>query len=326
MKIKELIGHSGCRIELFERDGRFVVRKTAQSSDYNQRLFRQCHKQRHYRNPVFRAPEVYSWDYHKGLFVFEMEYIKGLALHEYFRSLDVGKISGLAELFTENVICSTGQPSISNDRLQTKIRSLQNSITGKDNRITAAFDMLNSFSWPVWHSCDCHGDMTFENIIYNDGTFYLIDFLDSFADSWLMDIAKLFQDLEAYWSYRNGPLDQNVRLRCHLLRNMMVNKILLMDDGPALVLTVYHLLLLNLLRIVPYTKSKHIRKVVDNGIDRTITVLQQMLKDYDYGYVDNSMCRQINEISQHETQVAANASGWRVDDPEGDQRDGPVSL
>ncbi len=46
----------------------------------------------------------------------------------------------------------------------------------------------------------CHGDLTFSNILFTANTYYLIDFLDSFIESPLLDIIKLRQDSAHLWS------------------------------------------------------------------------------------------------------------------------------
>ena len=37
----------------------------------------------------------------------------------------------------------------------------------------------------------CHGDLTFSNILFNGNNYYLIDFLDSFIESPLLDLVKI---------------------------------------------------------------------------------------------------------------------------------------
>lgn len=39
----------------------------------------------------------------------------------------------------------------------------------------------------------CHGDLTFSNILFNGNNYYLIDFLDSFLESPLLDLVKIRQ-------------------------------------------------------------------------------------------------------------------------------------
>jgi thiamine kinase-like enzyme len=46
----------------------------------------------------------------------------------------------------------------------------------------------------------CHGDLTFSNILFNGNNYYLIDFLDSFIESPLLDIVKIRQDSAYLWS------------------------------------------------------------------------------------------------------------------------------
>lgn len=61
----------------------------------------------------------------------------------------------------------------------------------------------------------CHGDLTLSNIIVTqDNNMYIFDFLDSFIESPLQDIAKLVQDLKYGWSFRNA--NPSVRLKGQL--------------------------------------------------------------------------------------------------------------
>ena len=46
----------------------------------------------------------------------------------------------------------------------------------------------------------CHGDLTLNNMLFVDSEIYLIDFLDSFIDSPIIDLVKLKQDLVYSWS------------------------------------------------------------------------------------------------------------------------------
>ena len=46
----------------------------------------------------------------------------------------------------------------------------------------------------------CHGDLTFSNILFSGNDYYLIDFLDSFVESPLLDIVKIRQDSAYLWS------------------------------------------------------------------------------------------------------------------------------
>jgi hypothetical protein len=313
MKRRPLVGHSGCRIELIDRGGALVVRKTSKSPSYNQRLFQQCLKQMRYANTVFQTPRVQRWDYENGLFTFEMDYVRGVSCHEYLRLLELTRVREIADLFVDCLVprpltfCSPGAA------VREKIASLEQRIAPKTELVEAAFARLHGYSWRVWSPADCHGDLTLENIICSQNRFYLIDFLDSFADSWLIDVAKLFQDLETHWSYRFEPPDHNVRLRCHLLKTMISHRILAMENGVALLMTIYHLLLLNLLRIIPYITSEQTRLIIDRAVAKVLIRVAELLKEHDYEHLDSPLRWKIDAISEHEAEVVAYAPGWKVD-------------
>lgn len=60
----------------------------------------------------------------------------------------------------------------------------------------------------------CHGDFTLENIIYaEDAKFYMIDPSTGPYDSWVFDLAKMRQDLDAKWFLRNKSAMLDVKLQ-----------------------------------------------------------------------------------------------------------------
>jgi thiamine kinase-like enzyme len=122
--------------------------------------------------------------------------------------------------------------------------------------ISEALSILNRCSWEFVVPSSCHGDLTLENIIVGIDGYYLIDFLDSFYDTWMIDAAKLLQDFVCYWSYRNREMNANLEVRLLIFRDSCIKRIIDMDNGKNLLETVYHILLLNLLRILPYTQNK----------------------------------------------------------------------
>ena len=79
------------------------------------------------------------------------------------------------------------------------------------NRCDVFFAELKEISIPIGI---CHGDLTFSNILFNGNNYYLIDFLDSFIETPLQDIAKIRQDTAYRWSQLmyTKPYDA-VRLR-----------------------------------------------------------------------------------------------------------------
>lgn len=109
----------------------------------------------------------------------------------------------------------------------------------------------------------CHGDLTLNNIIFNaaDGI-TLIDFLDTFLESPLQDVAKILQDYRFGWSLRQAnpaiKLKGTIFFGSHV--PMAVHKIRAMYPVATFVLTA-----LVLFRIVPYLKDTATRDwVVDS--------------------------------------------------------------
>ena len=46
----------------------------------------------------------------------------------------------------------------------------------------------------------CHGDLTLSNILFENDEVFFLDFLDSYIESWIIDLVKLKQDLFYFWS------------------------------------------------------------------------------------------------------------------------------
>ena len=104
----------------------------------------------------------------------------------------------------------------------------------------------------------CHGDLTFSNILFNGNNYYLIDFLDSFIESPLLDMVKIRQDTRYRWStlMYEGEFDET---RFHIVSDTIDHQL----DGAfkqyIWYRTFYHTLqLMNFLRILQYAKEKKI--------------------------------------------------------------------
>jgi hypothetical protein len=65
----------------------------------------------------------------------------------------------------------------------------------------------------------CHGDLTLSNVIWSPTLgLVLIDFLATFLESPLQDLAKISQDLEFGWSFRR--MDPNLRIKSQLFSQL----------------------------------------------------------------------------------------------------------
>ncbi len=100
----------------------------------------------------------------------------------------------------------------------------------------------------------CHGDFTLSNTLYFAGNIYMIDFLDSFLESPLLDIVKLRQDTRFYWSLLVDteilPYQRNKIIQ--VLRYFDQQLVQAFIENPFYAAWYDYLEKLNLLRILPY--------------------------------------------------------------------------
>ena len=102
----------------------------------------------------------------------------------------------------------------------------------------------------------CHGDLTFSNILFNGNNYYLIDFLDSFLESPLLDLVKIRQDSNYGWSQLMYGHDfDSVRMR-------------IISDKIDKEIDIYYstFQLMNFLRVIQYAKE-----------ERTVAFLKNVL-------------------------------------------------
>lgn len=274
--VKNLKGHSGCEILLCKKDETIFVRKKSSNIMYNCRLKKQYKKQKKYNSTIeIATPKIISSGYENGLFYFDMEFIRGKTLAEYIQNIRVNEISDYIKylfdgLYYKNAKYCKNANQIFNKKINNLINTLENSA-----KLNFAFEILNKFNWTKVYKSPCHGDLTLENVlISNENKIYLFDFLDSFYNSWMFDIAKLLQDLELKWSFRNCSITTTQELHILIAKEALIKRILELPNGKDYLETIYHILLLNTLRIYPYTTDKKTIAYLDNSIEYLIKKLQ----------------------------------------------------
>ncbi len=263
MNSYNLGGHSGCQIFLIEDDdGQVFVRKISKDVDYNERLEVQSKKQASFLGDPIRAPRVLDHGYtDDGLYFFDMEYVQGVTLAEYIKTMEIGKVKGIVESLVNSIVSNTPVAFLENtvsveEIFRKKLSDLREKLKDKNNAvINHSLDLLERHDWHKLTPSQCHGDMTLENIIVKDDRLYFIDFLDSFYDSWFLDIGTLLQDVQVMWSYRfEKDVNMNTVLRLIVFRDLLLDEIRKVNTD--YVLEIYYSLLQKLIRIYPYTKDE----------------------------------------------------------------------
>ena len=279
MHITDLGGHSGCKILLCEEENNEVfVRKISGKVDYNERLREQVKKQIEFKSQCLRTPKVYGQGVtDDGLFYFDMEYVSGITLSEHMKTIEVGKVRNLVQMVVREIIPSDNNHSVIDesvfckkvDELQVKLESLNNPT------VEEALSMLKMHSWTGYIESACHGDLTLENIIIKDNQLYLIDFLDSFCNCWLLDISTLMQDVQSLWSYRyEEEININTLIRLILFRDILLDTVNAV--APEKIIDVYYALLLKLIRIYPYVSDEKTYSFLN---DRTCDVIETIKRN-----------------------------------------------
>lgn len=273
--VKDLSWHSWCEISLYKDENKFFVRKTAWKESYNIRLEMQLNKQKSFKSDIFYVPEIYWQWYIWDTFYFDMQYLNCQTLASYMQSITVKEISNLVELAVRTLDIKWEEYLGNTDEIfKKKLKSLRdsfNDITWIENE---ALGLLEKFDFSIIPHSRCHWDLTLENIlITTDKKIYLIDFLDSFFDSWMIDVAKLLQDLEIWWSYRHEEINSTLSLRLAIAKQALLESISELENWKNKILYIYHILLLNILRIVPYTRDNLTKNFLQNALKKVINIL-----------------------------------------------------
>jgi len=130
---------------------------------------------------------------------------------------------------------------------QTDMNSFKSALNEIRKHITS---LPNTLDFPMGN---CHGDLTLSNIILSPGRgIFLIDFLDTFLETPLQDVAKLKQDFIYGWSFRkcHSHLQLKSQIFCQYAYPKKIIEIEALYPIQTQLLT-----LLTLARIAPYVQD-----------------------------------------------------------------------
>lgn len=214
MKI-EVKGHSGCQIDVVREGKNLFVYKSSRDPKYLNRLVLQAEKQRNaalLRMQHIRVPEVQAIEKTPEYVSVKMDYVYSRNFVEYFEHAGFEQVEYLIEALKNYI-----DYEVNNSRMQevelslfskkfsdVKDKTISNYHLKGDKEIESILEESERFfanmKKIVIPIGICHGDLTFSNILFNGNTYFLIDFLDSFIESPLIDIVKLRQDTVWHWS------------------------------------------------------------------------------------------------------------------------------
>lgn len=211
----EVKGHSGCQIDVVREDDNLFVYKSTHDSGYLTRLLLQGQKQQEAANlklQHIRVPKILDIAQNPSCVTLKMEYVYSKNFIGYFEHAGFEQISYFIRalcLFLDYEIELSPIETVRAEILKDKFadvqnKTLQNPALCNDQEVAQllrdtakCFEATGDMLLPVGI---CHGDLTFSNILFNGNNYYLIDFLDSFVESPLLDIVKIRQDSAFLWS------------------------------------------------------------------------------------------------------------------------------
>lgn len=208
-------GHSGFSIDIVREGTNLYVYKRCSDADKAERLRRQAAKQEqatgfHYSG--FQTPHIIATEHTSNGASIKMDYIYSRNFMEYFESAGFEQIDYFIHTlirFIEEELAHSPIQVIPAEIVNSKFLSVKKTIAAnshirKDNMLASIMEKTERLltgiaEWRLPVGI-CHGDLTFSNILFTANTYYLIDFLDSFIESPLLDIVKLRQDSAHIWS------------------------------------------------------------------------------------------------------------------------------
>lgn len=256
-------GNSGCDLHLIDKG---VIRKTSKSVEYNSRLEAQMKKQSEFNHNKIKTPRILNSGKENGLLYYDMEFINGQKFSDYIVNSSFDKT---LSLFNEILLFiksnDEGDSYDPSYYMMDKVSKLDKKL-GIDTSIKKFVnDNMGGMS-PIGTS---HGDLTFENIIVFNDELYLIDFLDGYVQTPLVDISKLYQELYLNWSSRDSQSPFIVNVRNHQLKKVLDDFVIEMGYDK---MTIRLHIVITMLRILPYAKNNSIYYRVLNKIFQIINL------------------------------------------------------
>jgi hypothetical protein len=181
----------------------------------------------------FKKPKIYSYT-DTTLF---MEYIPGMSIKTY---LDTATVTDLDRLI--DYISSYFDFCLNSS---TENKDYSHIVLGKQDTIASVCNECLTYKF----NCDLprsviHGDFTFDNLLYYNNDFYMIDVSPTEFDSVYFDANKLRQDLTGFWFVRHYKNNANYQLSCNYIYDKLKQKYpYIFDDN------IYRFMLS---RILPY--------------------------------------------------------------------------
>jgi hypothetical protein len=193
----------------------------------------------------FAKPKIY-WSTDDSMF---MEYIPGISIKQYLKVADTAALDKLVAY-----ICSYFNYCINTSNLKDYRALLSRKLDSSS--YTLDYNRFNT----VLPSSLIHGDFTFDNLLYYNKQFYMIDLHPTEFNSVCFDANKLQQDLTGGWFIRNEINPLAWQMSCNYIYRQLDSKYPQLFNN--------ELYKFMLLRILPYCNITLDRNFISAEIDK----------------------------------------------------------
>ena len=248
-----IAGHSGCNISI--EDGLLI--KSTKGTDYPKaRLAAQIEKQKSFYEIVsdkqLLIPRIVKEDFSDGYSAY-MQYFRCSNIVQYLHRAGKPDLDALVKKLCDFIeFCLTRCELVTIDKslLLNKFNSIDTP-SGMRQKLDSYLD--EDITIPVGV---CHGDLTLSNVLIEpeSNNFVLIDFLDSFIESPIVDIAKIRQDTKHGWSSFIYP-EKHDKIKIGLSLEYLDNKFTEYFKSYEFYKHYELFQFMNLVRILPYAKQ-----------------------------------------------------------------------
>ena len=276
-------GHSGCQIDIVNDGNNLYIYKSTHDPKYINRLYLQAKKQQEACRRAYqhiRIPEIFEIDKTDEHLIIKMEYVYSKNYIDYFEDAGFDNISYFVKalkIFMNAEIEDSPLQKVNTQVVKDKFLDVcnkchVNEFLKGDKEVEALLEKCSKVfeQLPIEIEIPigkCHGDLTFSNILFNGNNYYLIDFLDSFIESPLLDLVKIRQDSQYEWSRLMYEGDVDL-VRLSIISQKIDHEIDSYYSQYVWYREYYYVFqLMNFLRILQYAKEEKVTNYLKNVIN-----------------------------------------------------------
>lgn len=270
-----LRGNSGCVVKFVDDGHTRIVRKTSVDHETSRRLYEQVKRIERLRTcHRFDVPKIVTMSYGDDTCEFyDMEHITGSLLCAH---ISISPVAITVDTLKGLLVCVQELASVSQceghrvinirESVLKKISAFPDAIVAKAPDVFKFIEEVDDVECPMTMY---HGDLTFENVIVKrDGTLVLIDPINSYIDSFVVDLSKIATELWCRWSTLNHRSQIDLG-SLSLLRDVFMDEKMVKMYRQVLP----KLVVLDVMRAVPYAIKRDV-----NLVDRLFAVSREFIE------------------------------------------------